>query len=122
MKTLEEQTTKKTVESVVSVKKSQLSDNETSSADQNPDSVSDHPFPEIEARVSKKDVLIRIHCVKQNGFAVRILGEIEKLRLRVVNTSVLPFGDYIMDITVVAQAMSYFSLMHIKDAKLSYYI
>ncbi|KAJ9670378.1 hypothetical protein PVL29_026735 [Vitis rotundifolia] len=98
VKTLEEQTTKKTVESVVSVKKSKLSDN-----DQNPDSFSDQPLPEIEARVSNKDVLIRIHCVKQKGFAVRILSEIEKLRLRVVNSSVLPFGDYIMDITVVAQ-------------------
>lgn len=98
VKTLEEQTTKKTVESVVSVKKSKLSDN-----DQNPDSFSDQPLPEIEARVSNKDVLIRIHCVKQKGFAVRILGEIEKLRLRVINSSVLPFGDYIMDITVAAQ-------------------
>ena len=101
METLEKQTTKKTVESVVYVKKSQLSDNEK------PDGFSDQPLPEIEARVSNKDVLIRIHCLKQKGFAVRILGEIEKLRLSVVNSSVLPFGDYVMDITVVAQAISF---------------
>ncbi|KAJ9670369.1 hypothetical protein PVL29_026731 [Vitis rotundifolia] len=103
VKMLEEQTAKKMVESVVTVKRYQLSDNETSSSYHNSDSSSNQPFLEIEARVSNQDVLIRIHCQKQKGFAVKILGEIEKLHLTVIKSSFLPFGEYIMDITIVAQ-------------------
>ncbi|CBI18609.3 unnamed protein product, partial [Vitis vinifera] len=101
---LEEQTAKKMVESAVTVKRYQLSDNETSSSYHNSDSSSNQLFLEIEARVSNKDVLIRIHCQKEKGFAVKILGEIEKLHLTVIKSSFLPFGEYnIMDITIVAQ-------------------
>ena len=107
---LEEQTAKKMVESAVTVKRYQLSDNETSSSSSssyhNSDSSSNQPFLEIEARVSNKDVLIRIHCQKEKGFAVKILGEIEKLHLTVIKSSFLPFGEYIMDITIVAQVIS----------------
>nr|CAN75180.1 hypothetical protein VITISV_043197 [Vitis vinifera] len=100
---LEVQTATKTMESVVSVKKSQLCDNDHSSSDQNSDSCSNQTLLEIEARVFNKDVLIRIHCERQKGFTVKILDEIEKLHLTVVNSSSLPFGNYIMVITVVAQ-------------------
>ncbi|KAJ9670372.1 hypothetical protein PVL29_026733 [Vitis rotundifolia] len=103
VKMLEDQTTKKMVESVVTVKRYQLSDNETSLSYHDSDSSSKQPLLEIEARVSNKDVLIRIHCQKQKGFAVKILGEVEKLHLTVINSSFTPFGDYIMDITIVAQ-------------------
>lgn len=103
--TLEEQAAKKTVESVVFVKRSQLSaDDEISSSDENFDSCSvGKPLPEIEARVSDKDVLIRIHCEKQKGCLANILGEIEKLHLTIVNSSVLPFGGSTIHITIVAQ-------------------
>lgn len=103
---LEEQTKKRTVESVVFVKKSQLisTDDDTSSSNESSDSRSDEALlPEIEARVSEKDVLIRIHCEKQKGFMGKILSEIEKLHLSVINTSVLPFGNSTFDITVIAQ-------------------
>ncbi|KAL6338941.1 hypothetical protein AAG906_024092 [Vitis piasezkii] len=103
VKMLEEQTAKKMVESAVTVKRYQLSDNETSSSYHNSDSSSNQLFHEIEARVSNKDVLIRIHCQKEKGFSVKILGEIEKLHLTVIKSSFLPFGEYIMDITIVAQ-------------------
>lgn len=103
VKMLEEQTTKKMVESVVTVKKYQLSDDETSLSYHDSDSSSNQPLLEIEARVSNKDVLIRIHCQKEKGFAVKILGEVEKLHLTVINSSFTAFGDYIMDITIVAQ-------------------
>lgn len=103
VKMLEVQTATKTMESMVSVKKSQLCDNDHSSSDQNSDSCSNQTLLEIEARVFNKDVLIRIHCERQKGFTVKILDEIEKLHLTVVNSSSLPFGNYIMVITVVAQ-------------------
>ena len=104
---LEEQTATKTMESVVFVKKSQLCDDELSSSDQNSDSCSNQTLLEIEARVSNKDVLIRIHCERQKGFTAKILDEIEKLHLTVVHSSSLPFGDYIMVTTVVAQVISF---------------
>ncbi|XP_041016564.1 transcription factor bHLH18-like [Juglans microcarpa x Juglans regia] len=108
---LEEQTKKRTVESVVFVKKSQLSANDdTSSCDENFEGRSDEALPEIEARISDKDVLIRIHCEKNRGVVVKILGEIENLHLSVVNSSVLPFGNSTLDITVIAQMDNEFDL------------
>lgn len=107
VKYLEEQTKKRTVESVVFVKKSQLSaDDDTSSCDENFDGRSDETLPEIEARISEKDVLIRIHCEKHKGVIVKILSEIEKLHLSVVNSSVLPFGNSTLAVTVMAQVIN----------------
>ncbi|XAR51428.1 hypothetical protein NMG60_11006051 [Bertholletia excelsa] len=115
VKQLEEQMNKKSEESVVFVKKSHISaDDDTSSSDENFDGHVKETLPEIEARISEKNVLIRIHCQKQKGFAVRLLGEIEKLRLTVVNSSCFPFGQYSMDITVVAQMDTEFC-MSVKD-------
>lgn len=105
--TLEEQTLKKTVESVVFVKKSQLcGDDDLSCSDENFDGHSDEPLPEIEARVSDKNILIRVHCEKRKGTLVKALDEIEKLNLSVVNTSVIPFANSALDITVTALVIS----------------
>ncbi|KAL4378248.1 hypothetical protein GQ457_02G015660 [Hibiscus cannabinus] len=109
--TLEEQAAKKMVESVILVKKTQIyADDETSSSDENFDTQSHKPFPEIEARVSDKDVLIRIHCEKNKGFISNIINEVEKLHLSVVNTNVLPFGQATLDITIVSQMEAEFSM------------
>lgn len=120
MEFLEEQAKKRTVESVVLVKKSQLISSitggtdadDSSSCDENSDhGSSDHhqdhnqSLPEIEARVSEKDVLIRIHCEKQKGVMVKILTLIEKLQLSVLNSNVLQFGNSTLDITIVAQVI-----------------
>ncbi|XP_050292039.1 transcription factor bHLH25-like isoform X1 [Quercus robur] len=111
IKLFEEQTKKRTVESVVFVKKSQLSaDDDTSSCNENSDNYSDEALLEIEARISEKDVLIRIHCEKQKGAIVKILSEIEKLHLIVVNSSVLPFGNSTIDITIIAQKGNEFNM------------
>ncbi|KAF2283836.1 hypothetical protein GH714_016397 [Hevea brasiliensis] len=115
VKVLEEQTKKRTVESFVLVKKSQLSaDDDSSSCDENSDGGSDSALPEIEARVSEKDVLIRIHCDKQHGVVPKILNEVENLNLTIINSSVLPFGNCTLDITIIAQMESEFS-MAVKD-------
>ncbi|XP_050898516.1 transcription factor NAI1 [Lathyrus oleraceus] len=60
-------------------------------------------FPEVKARVSKMEVLITIHCEKQNGVMVKILTQLEKLRLSVKSSSVLQFGKSTFGITIVAQ-------------------
>ncbi|KAM2729111.1 hypothetical protein EV1_000542 [Malus domestica] len=114
-KVLEEQAAKKTGEAVVFVKRMQYSaDDDISSSDENSESCSDQPLPEIEARVSDKEVLIRIHCEKTKGCLTSILSEIEKLGLTIVHSCALPFGNSTLDITVVAQMDVQFS-MTVKD-------
>lgn len=108
VKTLEEQAAKKTMESVVFVKKSQVyAEDELSSSDENFDGWSDQPLPEIEARVSDKDVLVRIHCENRKGSVQKILTQLEKLHLNVINTSALPFGDSTIDVTIVAKVHTF---------------
>ncbi|CAN0865022.1 Transcription factor bHLH25 [Linum grandiflorum] len=103
-KTLEEQVKRKTIESVVYVKKSRVYNlEEDESVNSDGSTTSNQSLPEIEARVSGKDVMIRIHCEKQRGSLPKLLSEIEKLHLNVMNSNVLPFGNSTLDITVVAQ-------------------
>ncbi|CAJ2635217.1 unnamed protein product [Trifolium pratense] len=101
VKNLEEQVADKKVESAVFVKRSIIfADDDSSSCDEN----SDQPLPKIEARVSGKDMLIRIHCNKNTGrTATTILNELEKHHLTVQSSSILPFGNNYLDITIIAQ-------------------
>lgn len=104
VQTLEEQAAKKKAESAVLVKRSVFFDED---ADRNgtSDSPYDQPLPEIEARVSGKDVLVRIHCDRHSGRVATILSELEKYHLTVKSSSFLPFGNNILDITIVAQVI-----------------
>ncbi|KAF5454306.1 hypothetical protein F2P56_023982 [Juglans regia] len=107
VKILEEQTAKKTMETVVFVKKTRISaDDDTSTSDENSNSHSDEPLPEVEARISEKNVLIRIYCEKRKGCTAKILSEIEKLHLTITTSSILPFGNSTVDMTVVAQVIN----------------
>ncbi|KAJ8470111.1 hypothetical protein OPV22_024454 [Ensete ventricosum] len=117
VKALEDQNVKRTVESVVLVKKSQPSaaDDDGSSSDESFDAQpSQKPFPEIEAKVSGKTVLVRIHCENRKGVIVKILSEIESINLTVTNTNVMPFLGSSINITVTAQIEEDFSLT-VKD-------
>lgn len=109
VQTLEEQATKKTVESAVLVKRSFIfvDDDESSSSDGNSNGQCDQSLPEIQARVCGKDVLIRIHCDKHGGREAAILTELEKHHLTVHTSSSLPFGNNTLDITVIAQVNYY---------------
>ncbi|XP_058772858.1 transcription factor bHLH18-like [Vicia villosa] len=62
-------------------------------------------LPEIEVRVSRKDVLIKIQCDKHKGRASTstVLGKLESLNLTVQSSNLLPFGNNIVDLTIVAQ-------------------
>ncbi|OIW10886.1 hypothetical protein TanjilG_27832 [Lupinus angustifolius] len=99
LRLLEEESKKRVVESVVIVNKPQVSgDDDSSSCDES------EALPHVDARVSDKEVLLRIHCHKQKGILVKILDHIQKLHLFVVNSTVLPFGkNSIIDITIVAK-------------------
>ncbi|KAK2378600.1 transcription factor bHLH18 [Trifolium repens] len=60
-------------------------------------------LPEVQVKVLQKEVLVIIHCEKQNGVILKILTHLENLHLSVVNSSVLRFGKSNLDITIVAQ-------------------
>ncbi|KAL0332392.1 UNVERIFIED_CONTAM: Transcription factor [Sesamum calycinum] len=103
VKTLEEQAAKQTVESVVFVKRSHIMEDEGSSDEKNRESDELSSLPEIEARVCDKSILLKILCEKSKDVLVKVLAEVEKLNLAVVNTSVTPFGSLALDITINAQ-------------------
>ncbi|KAE9606839.1 putative transcription factor bHLH family [Lupinus albus] len=102
VQTLEDCAAQKKTESAFLVKRSILIFEDD---DSNECSMSncDQPLPHIEARVSGKDVLIRINCDKHSGCTSTILGELDKYHLTVQGSSFLPFGNNILDITIVAQ-------------------
>ncbi|XP_040251224.1 transcription factor bHLH25 [Aegilops tauschii subsp. strangulata] len=47
-------------------------------------------LPEIKVRFSDKSVLVQIHCENTNGLLVRVLAEVEVLRLAITHTSSMP--------------------------------
>ncbi|TYH78229.1 hypothetical protein ES332_D04G210800v1 [Gossypium tomentosum] len=105
VKTLEEQTRQKSIESVVFVKKYQLLGDinaQFSSWDEISSAPFDEPLPEIEARFCDQSVLISIHC-KRKGFPKKIISAIEKFNLTVINSNVMTFGSCALHITIVAQ-------------------
>ncbi|BAT86948.1 hypothetical protein LR48_Vigan09g256900 [Vigna angularis] len=110
----EEQNRKRTVESVVTVKKSQLSDDAEDSSSSDTGGTLEEALPEIEARFCERNVLIRIHCEKKKGIIEKTISEIEKLHLKVTNSSALSFGSFILDITIIAQMDMEFC-MTVKD-------
>ncbi|CAL0331210.1 unnamed protein product [Lupinus luteus] len=61
------------------------------------------PLLQVKAKMSGQEVLLRIHCQKQKDLLVKILAQIQSLDLFVVNSSVLPFGDCSLHITLIAQ-------------------
>lgn len=104
VKALEEKAKKTTVESVVFVKKYEVSGGDgTGDRDSSNGAAVREPLPEIEARFCDKDVLISIHCEKRKGVLEKIVAEIEKLHLSVVNSSAMTFGDSSLSITIIAQ-------------------
>ncbi|XP_038970553.1 transcription factor bHLH25-like [Phoenix dactylifera] len=108
VKTIEDQTAKRTVESVVLVRKSKLSaDADGSSSSGCP---AEKPLPDIEAMLSEKTVLIRIHCKNHRGVLARLVSEIENVHLTVTNASVMPFPRSSIHITMTAKVEEEFSM------------
>ncbi|XP_010472273.1 PREDICTED: transcription factor bHLH19-like isoform X2 [Camelina sativa] len=101
----EEKEATREMESIILVKKSKVLYDDEPNLSSSPSyhNQFDQALPEIEAKVSQNDVLIRIHCEKSKGRMINILNTIENLQLRIENSIVLPFGDSTLDITVLAQ-------------------
>ncbi|KAL0450109.1 UNVERIFIED_CONTAM: Transcription factor [Sesamum latifolium] len=106
VKTLEDQATKQTMESVVLVKKSQIieDDEDSGSSNEKDDCSKEQPLPEIEAKISNNQIVLRIQCVKLKGVVPRLLTQVDKLNLTIFNTIVVTLGnDQIFDITIIVE-------------------
>ncbi|XP_072951900.1 transcription factor bHLH25-like isoform X1 [Typha angustifolia] len=67
------------------------------------------PLLEIEAKISEKNILVRIHCENIKGVLVKVLSEIEEVGLTVTSTNLMPFSDHSTMITVTAEIDAEFS-------------
>ena len=67
------------------------------------ESVGDGTAIKVEAKVSGKKMLIRIHCKKHDGLLVKVITEIQRFQLLVINNRILAFGDSFHDITIIAE-------------------
>ncbi|XP_010531323.1 PREDICTED: transcription factor NAI1 isoform X2 [Tarenaya hassleriana] len=110
VKQLEEEqgSTTKSMESVIFVKRSVLSEDEDSLASSD-EQISRRTLPLIEAKVSNQDLLLRILCEKSKGCLGKILSTMEMLQLDVASSFTLPFGNSTLDITILAKMDSNFS-------------
>jgi hypothetical protein len=61
-------------------------------------------LPEIEARLSERSVLLRIHCYSARGLLVRVISEVEQMQLSITHTNVMPFPASTAIITITAKA------------------
>ncbi|XP_022685471.1 transcription factor bHLH19-like [Setaria italica] len=59
--------------------------------------------PKIEADVQGTTVLLRVVCRKKKGVLIMVLTELEKHRLSIINTNVVPFAKSSLNITITAQ-------------------
>lgn len=130
VKKLEEERvgTKKMDQSVILVKRSQVYVEDDSSSYSSICSAASPPsssldgvsilkqtMPMIEARVSDRDLLIRIHCEKNKGCLVKILSSLEKFRLEVVNSFTLPFGNKSLVITILSKVKPIYFIFFLFD-------
>ncbi|KAG6540851.1 hypothetical protein Mapa_017781 [Marchantia paleacea] len=106
VKTLEENTPKKGLRTVYTVKKQSrnASEEENTSENTTVTTVEDEEqTAEIEARMIEKNVLIKLHCEKKKGVLVKSLAELEKLHLVVVSANILSFSATALDLTFNAK-------------------
>jgi hypothetical protein len=68
--------------------------------------------PTVEASIHGDTVLLKICCLERRGVLVMIISELENKGLSIINTSVLPFTDSCLNITITAKARR-FCLSHV---------
>lgn len=104
---LEQETSKrKSTTSIISIRKSHSQSHPSRETNSNVNYLgSNRVFPEIEAIgiETEKELLIRIHCEKQNGILLKLLALLENMHLSIASSSVLPFGENTLNITIIAQ-------------------
>ncbi|KAL0296136.1 UNVERIFIED_CONTAM: Transcription factor [Sesamum radiatum] len=104
VKTLEEQAAKQTIESVVLVKKSHITEDDETSGSSGDCSEELQPLPEIEAKICDNQIVLKIQCAKLKGVVPRLLAQVDNLNLTILNAVVTTFGNnHAYGITVIAE-------------------
>ncbi|XP_044983942.1 transcription factor bHLH18-like [Hordeum vulgare subsp. vulgare] len=67
-------------------------------------------LPEIEARITESNVMVRIHCEDSKGVLVRLLAEVEGLHLSITHANAIQFPACTVIITVMAKVDDGFSV------------
>ncbi|XBH74417.1 hypothetical protein VPH35_101366 [Triticum aestivum] len=67
-------------------------------------------LPEIEARISESNVMMRIHCQDGKGVLVTLLAEVEGLHLSITHTNVVSFPASTLIINLMAKAYEGFAV------------
>ncbi|CAM0913425.1 unnamed protein product [Alopecurus aequalis] len=67
-------------------------------------------LPEIHVSISESNVIVTIHCKNGKGVLVRLLAEVEGLRLRIRHTNAIPFSACTMNITITAKVDEGFNI------------
>ncbi|KAI4383461.1 hypothetical protein MLD38_009295 [Melastoma candidum] len=112
---LEEEATRRARGSPLIVRSSNLGmDDFVSSNEEDIGNLIGEQYPEIEARISENYVLVRVHFEMNQYGVPKIMAEIEKLNLNIINSNVLPFGSSSFDLTAVALMKPEFR-MTVKD-------
>lgn len=100
VESLEEMGKNSNIEAAILIKKSHLCNNMNDCCDDidgeehnHKTGFSDQKLVEIEAKISDKHVLVRIHCEKHEGLLAKLLEEMEKLNFKIINVNVFPFGS-----------------------------
>ncbi|KAL8125074.1 hypothetical protein AgCh_012663 [Apium graveolens] len=119
VKTLEEKVIEKDGEAIVAVDRSRprFDEESSSSGEDNFADYNNQSIPEIEVRISETEVFLRIHSKQIPGMAVKMLSEIEKLHMIIISSSVMPFANDSLLVTVIAQAHGVWEAIEPKDAK-----
>ncbi|MCI30434.1 transcription factor bHLH25, partial [Trifolium medium] len=93
---------KKSKESTINLKRTDWCAN-----DKNSDQDCHKSLVDVKARVLGNEVLIEMHCEKENGIELKILNLLQNLHLIVTASSVFPFGNSNLGFTIVAQVRTH---------------
>ncbi|KAL8117848.1 hypothetical protein AgCh_015663 [Apium graveolens] len=113
VKTLEEKTVASNAknQAVVSLKRSRKHlDEESSSSNEDSECFPRESFPEIEVRMSEGNVMFRVQSKNIAGLAVKLFSKIEKLHMTIISSSVMPFSNSSLLITIISQMDSEFHM------------
>ncbi|KAL6867428.1 hypothetical protein ACP4OV_015452 [Aristida adscensionis] len=112
VKALEEQGTRRTSEPVVFESRCHISPDADGSGPSGSAASGDDgggSGATVEASVHGDTVLLKICCAERRGVLVMVISELESQGLSIINTSVLPFTDSYLNITITAKIGEGFS-------------
>ncbi|KAF8673842.1 hypothetical protein HU200_048601 [Digitaria exilis] len=109
VKTLEGQNARRTSKPSVFESKCRISTDSDASGSSGSAFAAGAFSPSVEASIHGDTVLLKINCRERRGVLVMIISELENQGLSIINTSVLPFTDSCLNITITAKIGEGFS-------------